>query len=109
MKRIIITLAVFAAMSLPAMAGEMDREATGKAAPAPTVAQVAPTAGTELDGETPEQSWRRWGWGCGRGWGWGYSSFYRPWGGGWGCRSFYQPWGGGWGWSGGWGWGGGCW
>lgn len=126
MIRTLAALAVVVGLAATARAGEMDREAIGGPAIRSAVAVVRPTIvtpGTEMDAETPEQSWCRRGWGRGGcwggcGWGWGRTTFFAPgWGGGWarpcgwgGCgwTSFHPGWHGGWGW-GRPGWGGGCW
>jgi hypothetical protein len=114
MRVFVASLVVLAALALPAPAGELDRESPViKAIPALVQPADLP-GGTEMDRETPDQSWKRWrgGWGWG-GWGWrggwGWGGWHRPWYGGWGgwgwggYGSWYRPWYGGWG---GWGWGG---
>ncbi|HQR07341.1 MAG TPA: hypothetical protein PLN21_10995 [Gemmatales bacterium] len=102
MLRSLLGLALALGLALPLFAGEMDNDSSAKKAQ-PNAALSTDTvslttAVSELDKESPTQSWRRCGWGgwgcCSRGWGCG-------WGGGWSCG-----WRGGWG--GGWGWGGGC-
>ena len=100
MLRSLLGLALALGLALPLTAGEMDNDSSAKKAQ-PTAALSTDTASltsavSELDKESPTQSWRRCGWG-----GWGCC--YRPcygWGGGYRCG-----WGGGWGgggWGGGW-------
>lgn len=104
MLRTAIALGMTLALFLPLSAGEMDNDVASKQSPVPAVAKqdalATNIASSEMDSESPTQSWRRYGWGgWGRGWGWGGG-----WGGGWGWRG---GWGWGGGWRGGWGWGGG--
>lgn len=106
----ILTLSL--GLTYPLTAGEMDNE-TGTKKPVP--AATAPTTNTsvagvtELDQESPTQSWRRYGyggWGCGwrGGYGWGggwrggycgygWGGYYRPYYGGFSI-GYYRPWGG---------------
>jgi hypothetical protein len=133
MLRSVLTLGMTLALVIPLSAGEMDNDVSSKNAPASTVAKTDALANniasTEMDSESPTQSWRRYGWGgWGRG-GWGWGGGWRGgwgWGGGW-RGGWSTGWRGGWGWGGGWnvgfaqpwgvvsfssrpwGWGGGCW
>lgn len=105
MRRIVWCGLALAALSVPARAGELDRESTLRrpGAFAPKAVADAPAAKAvvagEMDRESPTQAHRyRGGWGgWGRpGWGWnvGFGG-YRPWYGGFGgYRSYYGGWGG---------------
>lgn len=125
MRRIIACLGLLLLLSGPVRAGELDDDFAAKVPPAvaKVTAEDGPAisvAATELDAESPAQSFffgRRWGWG-GLGWGglgWGGWGGYGCGGwGGWGwspvvySTAFVSP-GLGWGY-GGWGYGGwGCW
>jgi len=94
MLRTVIALSMTLALYLPLSAGEMDNDVASKKSPVPAVAKqdalATNIASSEMDSESPTQSWRRYGWGgWGRGWGWGGG-----WRGGWGWGGgFYQPWG----------------
>jgi hypothetical protein len=119
MARYLLCAAVALLAGLPLRAGELDREFKSKA---PKVSQVSAMSGdasaalpmlvyrnkneapkaSELDQESPAQSWRRCGWGGGwggyRGCGWGGWGGYRSCGwGGWGGWGGYRGWGCGWG------------
>lgn len=110
--RLLTAVLLAVGLSAAARAGEMDHEGAkpldaGKV-PALTAPELTHASGSELDRESPNQSWHghghwgggHWGGGWGRGWGWGGGGWGRGWG--WG-----GGWGGGWGWGGGLGWGGG--
>lgn len=116
MLRTILGLSLVLGLSLSLSAGEMDNDAAAKKTQ-PTATQANATtspvsAASELDKESPTQSWRRCGWG---GWGWhggyrgfvsvgypyygyGWGGYYRPYVpyyGGWGVSvGYYRPWGG---------------
>jgi hypothetical protein len=116
MLRLITGLAALL-MAGPALAGELDREYSGKKTGSPAVSGKSSSpsnnaalaqrqSGTEnaraseLDEESPTQAYRRGGWGggwrggWGGGWRGGYWGGYRGWGGYYGWR---RPWGGYWG------------
>lgn len=98
MLRSILGLSLALGLTLPLTAGEMDNDASAKKTQ-PTVAQSATTASatsavSELDKESPTQSWRRCGYG-GWGWGGGYRSYvsvgYPNYGYGYGWGGYYRP------------------
>ncbi len=115
MLRSVLTLGMTLSLVIPLSAGEMDNDISSKKASTSTVAKTdalaSDIASTEMDSESPTQSWRRYGWGgWGRG-GWGWGGGWRAgwgWGGGWNV-GFAQPWGYVSFSSRPWGWGGGCW
>lgn len=104
MLRTILGLGLALGLTLPLAAGEMDNDTSAKKTqPTSALATDVPntaTAASELDNESPTQSWRRYGWGgwgCGYRGGWGWGSGYRcGWGGGWGWGGYYRPYYGGW-------------